>query len=624
MCGIAGVYQLNGKPVQTNLAQSMGALMNHRGPDNFSFIDWKNLGVSHNRLSLLDLSASSNQPFVRRNYVLSYNGEIYNYRKIRKWLEVEYNVEFQTTSDTEVLFYSLVHEGVAKTLKQIKGMFAFSFYDQVKNELWLARDRLGIKPLYYYQNSSGFYWSSEVKALAQTLKIRLDPIKTLFSINGIGEKSNEYTLFKGITPVKPGTFLKIKANYQTPQVSTYYDALNEFEPDVYQRLNSQKASEVVAEFDELLNRSIESMLVSDAPLGAFVSGGLDSSLISAIAKRKYREFKLFTANVTGKFSEYEDAKTLAAHLDTELFDYRFEPEQMLTDWAEVTYFYETPIVVHTNAIPFARVAQLTREKGVKAVLTGEGADELFLGYPRLLAERYNKFATAPMRLLKSFYGLLPGLAEYLFPKPDESTPNFINSLVQNFEQQQMKENLNKLDFLPPAARREQFLTIKMLGEHLVTLLHRNDRMGMMASIEARFPFLDEALVKFAINLPVKYKIGKSLKFHNYKHPFLIDKWIVRRAAEKYLPRELSAKRKIGFPMVGHKFVRIGDGFFKNGWVENNLSMTAKTRRFMLESQNPYMIAKLASVDIFGRIFGLGESIESVKKHVLENARLQVN
>lgn len=621
MCGIAGVYQLNGKMVRTDLVQSMGSLMNHRGPDNFSFIDWENFGVSHNRLSLLDLSASSNQPFVKQNYVLSYNGEIYNYREIKKSLEIEHNVEFQTTSDTEVLFYSLIHNGVSKTLKQIKGMFAFSFYDQRKNELWLVRDRLGIKPLYYYQDATGFYWSSEVKALAQTLELQPDPIRTLFSINGLGEKSNEYTLFKGVTPVKPGTFLRVKANCVAPEIFTYYNLPDEFEPEIYSELNSLKAGEVTAKFEELLSRSIESMLVSDAPLGAFVSGGLDSSLISAIANRKYEDFKLFTANVTGKYSEYEDARTLAAHLGRTLYDYKFEPERMLADWAEVTYFYETPIVVHTNAIPFSNVAKLAREKGVKAVLTGEGADELFLGYPRLLAERYNKYAAAPVRILKSFYKLIPGLDEYLFPKTEDSTPNFINSLVQNFEQQQIRQKLDKISFLTENARREQLLTIKMLGEHLVTLLHRNDRMGMMASIEARFPFLDEDLVKFAINLPVKYKIGKSLKIHNYKHPFLIDKWIVRRTAEKYLPRELSAKKKNGFPMIGHKFVRFNEGFFRNGWVEQNLSLSSRTQRYLLESQNPYFIAKLASVDIFGRIFGLRENKADVKKRILNYARM---
>jgi asparagine synthase (glutamine-hydrolysing) len=623
MCGIAGIFERNGNRVSLAAVETMGNLTAHRGPDNFSFLGIdQHVGLSHNRLSFLDLSPAANQPFRNENYALIYNGEIYNFREIRERLIKNYDIRFETTSDTEVLFYSLIYDGVHECLTQIRGMFAFAFYDKIKNEMWLARDRLGIKPLYYYQKGETFYWSSEIKALTQTLDLRPDPLRTLFAVNGIGETSNEYTLFNNVFPVKPGSYLKIQCGQCQPQEFFYYKILDDFQPERYRELEKKSPADVLAEFDLLMNQSVERMLVSDVPVGTFASGGLDSSLISAIANKNYPNLKLFTANVLGKFSEYEDAKTLSRHLGAELVDYKFEPEMMLRDWAEVTYFYECPIVIHTNAIPFSNIARLTRETGVKAVLTGEGADELFLGYPRLVAQRYDKFAKFPVNFIKSFYKFVPGLAEYLFPDRKQTAVEFANQLIRQFEAPSREAEMEgKFEFLPEAKRREQLLTVKMLGDHLVGLLHRNDRMGMMASIEARFPYLDEALVKFAINLPAKFKIGRSTRWHSYKHPFLMDKWVVRKTAEKYLPKQLAFKMKNGFPMLGHKFVRIKNGFFKNGWVAQNLSLNDKKQAFMLESQDPYFIAKLASVEIFGRIYGMGESLSQVQSHILRYAEI---
>ncbi len=623
MCGIAGIYEQNGHRVSLELVDIMGSRMVHRGPDNFSSLDFsENVGLSHNRLSLIDLSPAANQPFTNENYALVFNGEIYNFREIRERLTKTHDIQFKSTSDTEVLFYSLIYDGIESCLRELRGMFAFAFYNKFTDELWLARDRLGIKPLYYFHKGSSFYWSSEIKALAQTLDIKPDPVKTLFAINGIAEKSSKYTLFNDIFPVKPGSYLKIKRGCESPREFFYYKIIDDFEPERYRELEKQPSAVILTEFERLLCASIKSMLVADAPLGAFVSGGIDSSLISAIAHKSYPNLKLLTANVLGKFSEFEDAKALSKHLGLELHDYRFKPEQMLSDWADVTYFYECPIVVHTNAIPFSNVARLARDLNVKAVLTGEGADELFLGYPRLLTRRYDWLAALPVNFVKSFYKLAPKLEEYLFPNHKQTPIEFANHLIQHFESPLRDAEFgDKFDFLGTTQKHEQLLTIKMLGDKLLTLLHRNDRMGMMASIEARFPYLDEELVKFAINLPAKYKIGRSLRWHNYKHPFLIDKWTVRKTAEKYLPKNLVQKKKNGFPMSGHKFVRIKKGFFNNGWVMENLALSNKTQDFMLESQNPYFIAKLASVEIFGRIFGSGESVDEVKTHVMSNAEI---
>jgi len=621
MCGIAGVFQNNGGSVAVDLLKSTGCTMNHRGPDNFGWTVFDRIGMTHNRLSFLDLSEAANQPFENEDYILAYNGEIYNFQAIRKRLEDDYRVNFKTTSDTEVLFYSLIHDGVEACLKEINGMFAFAFYDKRKSEWWLARARMGIKPLYYIKQEGNFYWASEIKALVKSLNIPLDPVKSLFSIGGLGERSKEHTLFKNLYSVKPGAFLKVGSNGEISHAA-YYTALDDFDIEYYRELENQTPAQILSKFDELFVGSVERMLISDVPMGVFVSGGVDSSLIAAIARKSYPNIKLFTANVLGKFSEFEDAQTVSKHIGTELYDYKFEPEMILRDWAETTYFYESPIVVHTNAIPFARVARLARDMKVKAVLTGEGADELFLGYPKLLTRRYNNIALLPDSMLKRLYRLVPGLSEYLFPVANKNVVSFAANLAQKFESQRIDvEDEGKFDFLDKSRKAEQKMTIKMLNEHLVTLLHRNDRMGMMSSIEARFPFLDEALIKFAINLPSKYKIGRSRQFHNYKHPFLIDKWIVRKTAEKYLPKQIAYKKKFGFGMVGHKYIRVEEEFFKDGWLADSLDLDSKSIEFLIKTQDPYFIAKLASVEIFGRIFANGQTVETIKSHVLKHAKM---
>lgn len=621
MCGIAGVYNQPTGTASLEIAKAMGLVMVHRGPDNFGYLERERIAMAHDRLSLLDLSEAANQPFANERYMLCYNGEIYNFKTIREQLEREHNVEFKTTSDTEVLFQSLICYGVDETLSKINGMFAFAFYDGDLDRLFLARDRMGIKPLYYYFKSNALFWASETKAIAKALDLKPDPIRTLHATANNAEKSIEHSLFKGIFSVNPGCYVTVDAKSE-PRSITYYDVVDDFDKELYRDLDSRSPEQIVAVFDEMFTESVERMMVSDAPLGAFVSGGIDSSLISAVAAKCNADIKLFTANIIGKYSEFPDVEILSKHLDRPVFDYKFEPEMMLRDWVDVTYFYDCPIVIHINSIPFSNVARLARDTGVKAVLTGEGADELFLGYPRLLSRRYENLATLPVRAVRSLYGISPKLSSVLFSQNGHDPVSFVNRLVQGFELQQMKEKADEtLSFLGPKLQRDQYLTLNMIREHLVTLLHRNDRMGMMASIEARFPFLDEAIVKFAINLPTRFKIGRTLRFHNYKHPFLIDKWIVRKTAEKYLPKSLVNKKKNGFPMFGHKFTKVKQEFFANGWLEDSLGLKRQAQELLTRTQDPYLVAKLASVEIFGRLYSLGQTPEDVKGHVLKNVEL---
>lgn len=621
MCGIAGMFQRNGGDASLDTVKRIGLAMTHRGPDNFGFQLRGKVAFAHNRLSLLDLSEAANQPFSNERYTLVYNGEIYNFKANRARLEKEFGVEFRTTSDTEVLFYSLIHDGIDKCLETTKGMFAFAFYDNVAETLWLGRDRMGIKPLYYFEANGAIYWASEIKALVRSLGLLPDPIRTLFAANNMAEKSSEHTLFKGVKSLQPGSYLQIRAAGEPKEV-VYYDIVDDFEADYYDELDRKGSEQILQDFDGMFSGVVQQMLVSDAPVGAFVSGGIDSSLISAIASEQNADLKLFTANVVGKYSEFSDVQALSNHISRDVYEYRFEPEMMLRDWANVTYYYDCPIVIHVNSIPFSNVARLARDSGVKAVLTGEGADELFLGYPKLLTQRYDAIAALPKNAIESMYRLYPKLHSYLFGNSGTSPMAFLNQMVQGFGLQQLQQRADeKLAGLSERSKREQYMTIKMIREHLVTLLHRNDRMGMMSSIEARFPFLDEKIVRFAINLPSKYKIGRTSSFYNYKHPFLVDKWILRKTAEKYLPKRIFRKKKEGFPMYGHRFVRVTNAFFRDGWVAESLGLSKNSQAHLVETQDPYFVAKLASVEVFGRIYGLGHSAERVQQHIYRCARM---
>jgi len=606
MCGIAGMLLKEGQQVAEADLFSMAAALQHRGPDNTGVLVQDQCGFAHTRLSLLDLSSAGNQPMVLGDYTLVYNGEIYNFLGLRQTLEAQ-GIQFSSTSDTEVLLQSLIVNGVENTLKRIGGMFAFSFYDGKTQTLHLCRDRVGIKPLYWKQHDGSLYWASEVKALAKVVPLPLDPIQAYYTLSGNAEWHHETTLFEGLKSLAPGSYLVARAG-QEPRICTYYDLIDDFDEAYYRELDALTMEQAAVRLDGLMKASVKSMLISDAPMGTFLSGGIDSSLITALAVQSTRDLSLFTANVLGKHSEFADAQLVSQHVGMPLYDAKFEPADMLKYWAEVTWHYEAPVIRHTNAIPFSRVSRLARAKQVKAVLTGEGSDEMFMGYPKLLTRRYDRLLSLPLSAAKSVYNLFPPVRQYVVPSEDESIDGFMNLLAQGFERQRFREkSRTAMGFLPEKQFREQYMSVQMMKEGLVSLLHRNDRMGMLSSIEARFPFLDEEVIRFAVNLPVKFKIGRSRHFHNIKHPFLIDKAIVRKICEPLLPEAIVHKRKLGFPMHGHKDIQVAPGYFAGGYAESLLQMNGDIEDYLLRTQNPYFVAKLVSLDVFGRLYRDGRN-----------------
>jgi asparagine synthase (glutamine-hydrolysing) len=621
MCGISGFLNKNlPENKKQTLLKGLSELQAHRGPD-FSG-EWSNSKAHffHQRLALIDGNSRSNQPFFTDDFVLCFNGEIYNFLALKQHLPT---VNFTTTSDTEVLFQYLIHFGIEKTLRDIKGMFAFSFYDVKKKELFLVRDRFGIKPMFFVNNSEVFAFASQSRTLAKSLQIKPDSYKTIMSLNSTLEGSSSYSLFNEIVKVKAGTVLKITENFVISE-DYYYKLSDQVDANYHKELASKPKQEIVKEFDALLSKSVDEMLVSDFPMGSFVSGGIDSSLLTAMAKKTQPNIQLFTADIVGKHSEYSDAVALASHLDLKLHKTEFHPEDFLKHWITATEYNAGPIVYFTNGVPISRVANLARQNEVKAVICGEGSDELFLGYSKLMAARYKKALLYPQDILKKIYKIYPALNNYLFPSEASNLDSFNVRLANAYKSEMLYEKGAELfSFVSKKEQKYYLDSFEMMQKHLQALLYRNDRMGMISSIEVRFPFLHEDVVKFGLNLPLEYKTRWTTKLHNKKHPFITDKWIVREVAKRYLPQNLVAKKKNGLPIDGLNGVRFTKEFFKNGYVAQHLQLDDAALDYMLRNENPYFIGKLASVELFGLLYDFNESHQDIQQKIDKFSKMKV-
>lgn len=613
MCGIVGVHGTIQGAIRDSLELAAREIQ-HRGPDFTGLHVGQRFAVAHTRLSILDLSEAGNQPFADGRYALAYNGEIYNYQELRRELEGD-GLAVRGTSDTATLFAYLRRHGVERTLERIRGMFAFVWADTLEDSVWLCRDRFGIKPLYYSSQNGGLYFASEVKAIRKLLPIRPDPIRTLHALASAGEASAEYTVFESVYQVPPGGVVERKGD-GTPRIWRYHDVCQEVDEQEYRRLARASFADVCQEFRELLTASVKRMLMSDAPMGAFVSGGVDSSLIAAVANRNGAPVQLFTSDVQGRLSEVEDARVLGRSLPAPLREAPFAPDDLLKTLAWVTWHYECPVVTHSNAAPLALVAREARRAGVKAVLTGEGADELFLGYPKMAATLLKPYLRLPLTILERTYGLVPKLRDFILGTKGVTAVDFVHQMARGMEPNRVRlEAERAFSFLEVRERRWSVWSVEGVRIHLLTLLHRNDRMGMSGSIEARFPYLDERVVRFGLNLPRKHKMRWVLRLHDIKHPFLEDKAPVRAMAREHLPERLSAKRKQGFPIFGLQYVQTRPGAFEGGWVAQTLGLREHEIRDVCETADRYMVGKLLAVDVFGRLFGLGEDIASIERRL---------
>lgn len=611
MCGLFGIYYFD-QSTRPDPAQlkATATLLTHRGPDNQSYYASAGVGLAHTRLSLLDLQPRSNQPLwdASGRYCIVYNGEVYNYLPLRERLEAQ-GIHFRTSSDTEVLLYALITHG-RQAVGEFHGMYAFAFYDSAAHTLLLARDPFGIKPLYVLETPSAILFSSEIKGFRpwQTPEPAMDVIFSYAA--GLPMPTQPATFFAGVRSVRAGGYVTVapggKANY-----GTFFSLGDLYDEDQYDRLSSAKAESVIDEAEDLLTKSVRQHMIADAPVGAFCSGGIDSALILALAAQKHDNLAVFHADVVGPHSELRYAELLAKHLNLDLHVTKVTDADFIGKMTDVISHYEQPFTYHPNSVPFLAVSALVHHHKTKAVLTGEGADECLLGYshlplqPLLTAGRRALVASNRAISRTPFIG-----SRIALPNCDEAAT--VHSIPTALEIQLERETIAKR--LGAKSPKGTATTLEYLGYHLRTLLTRNDRLGMAAHIEARFPFLDLDFVRFSANVPYRYKIRKgTLLGSDFKHPLMGNKWVLRKVAERHLPRGLSARPKRGFPTNAYERMRIDPGFLRGSYIAEMFGLDGMRSRALWEATNVGTHLRFAHLEIWGRRCVLGESSEHVQE-----------
>lgn len=620
MCGIAGIYDFSDGRVDHARLEAMRLALQHRGPDGSESVVLGHAGLVHTRLSILDLSTAAHQPMwdKDRRGCVTYNGEIYNFRDIRRQLELE-GVSFRSTGDTEVLLMACLTFGVRKTLPLLNGMFAFAFWDDRTGELWLGRDRTGIKPLYYTQNNGQFLFASEIRALlAVTDRPKID-IPILINLIYGGTSTKPYTPFAGIYGLRTGHYLRLTRGKPDTTPHPYHLLTDDIDAGAYQEYRRMSGKDIAGQFYGLLEKSVEIHSISDAPVAALVSGGVDSAVIASYARQLSDKITFYHADVVGAQSELEPANAVARHLGSPLRVVQMRQEDYVRELVRTIYYHETPSAYHPNDVPFQMVANLAHQDGIKVFLTGEGADELFYGYGemawRYLEDRLlsTRLARLPLlgkmteRLRESLY--LTGRTGFI---EEISTRGLSHEIMKNAEE--------AYSFITDGVeRRAKIFSLSYMSTHLNSLLMRNDRMGMMHSLESRIPFLENEIIRFALNLPMKHLFPYHLHEFLRGNPLSQNKAVVRAVAGRLLPKAISRRRKQGFPVTPLDYLKPCPGFYRDGFLAATFGYSEAELLRTLKILKPEQQWNFFATEVFGRLFFMGETIPQLEERVNASA-----
>jgi asparagine synthase (glutamine-hydrolysing) len=568
MCGINGIAfsTRSKKIIDETVLRRMRDVVFHRGPDDGGIFVDENIGFGHRRLSIVDVSHGA-QPMFNEDgsKVIVYNGEVYNHADYRAELEAKGHV-YRTLCDTETILH-LYEEYGEKAVEKLRGMFAFAVWDRREKTLFIARDRLGVKPLYYVFDQQGnLFFGSEIKTLLEAgaikPEINYNALPDQFANHGT---SFDQTLFRNVKRLLPGHFLKWRDGEL--KIEKYWDAA--FEPKHFEKSDA----EFVEEWLELFEKSVRLRLMADVPLGMFLSGGIDSSAICAVMARMVdAPVKTFSVGFKEReANEFEYARIVAKAFKTEHHEITITPEQFFAELPNLVWHEDEPIGFIAS-VPLYFVSRLA-QKHVKVVLTGEGSDEILAGYGRYAktlqllqyGEKYESLAPAFLRqAVKSGVSNLPNSLNKKLSRTFLSRESDVENLFfDNFAvfPKIMQEKLFSEETKARIAEKNPYfhqnewiknsdaenLLDKLLYADTKTYLHellmKQDQMSMATSIESRVPFLDHKLVEYTAKLPERMKLrGRATK------------WILREAMKGVLPDEILTRSKMGFPVpVGNWF-----------------------------------------------------------------------
>ena len=575
MCGIlACIGSINNSVTPEQFSKAL-AMLSHRGPDDAGYDEFCGNKLGHTRLSIQDLSDVAHQPMYsdKHDVAVIFNGEIYNFKEIRSELEL-LGVTFNTHSDTEVLLKAYIKYGI-DCLSQFIGMFSIILMDNRPGSActYVIRDRLGIKPLYYLQKDGGFIFSSEVKSILSLAKRKFELNKrTVSSYLSFRYSILDETFFEGVECLKPGTYIRIDERG--------------FEEKVYWRLadyvaaNQEDKGEqyYLDRLDDLLKSSINYRMISDVPFGAYLSGGVDSSLVTALmSEESDQPIKTYTIGFSESgYNEFDYADVVAQQYQTKHKQIILSSDGYFDTLSTLIDYKDAPLSV-PNEVPLYLMSKELK-KDITVVLSGEGADEIFGGYGRIFrsvddyqnqrylcssnqaAGEYNKkyngqlFEKEVDHFFYNYSYTKPEIKSRLLSK-DFDWKSIDAQLIQKFT-----DSFNEIDS-------EDYLTKMMYAFetiHLQGLLYRVDTTTMAASVEARVPFVDHRLVEFSFSIPNKYKLkwnseldktlAKTKISDDISETHDTPKYILKKASEKYLPDEVLYRKKMGFPVPLDKWL----------------------------------------------------------------------
>lgn len=544
MCGIAGYIILSSHTQKFHL-ENANHLIHHRGPEHSGYYYSNKAGLTHARLCIIDLSPNAHQPMCINNHHIVYNGEVYNFQEIKKQLHTQIpSIKFFTQSDTEVILQSHIYLK-EKSLSLFNGMFAYAIYDDVNHTLFLARDRMGVKPLFYYYDSHIFAFASEIKALLSFpfihKKLNWRAIPYYFHLGYIPEP---FTAFENIYKFPAGHYAIVSSNGL--QLHPYWTIESQIQTHTY-----TQEQNVLDSIEELLYSSIQYRMISDVPYGVFLSGGVDSSIVTAIAQQINPHIQTF--NIAFKEKKYDEslyAQKVAQHLHTNHHEYLLSYDDVISLIPEIMSTYDEPYA-DSSALPTMLLSKMCRTQ-IKMALSGDGGDELFWGYGTYKwAKRLHSFPfqylKKPLAYLFQFGNSRTKRVSLLLQSPLYHHNLFSHIFSQEqylFSERELSQYLSLrpdaliFDFQPTARMLNpvEFQALFDLKYYLKDdLLVKVDRASMKYALEVREPLLDYRLVSYVLN------IHPSLKMKNHT-----PKYLLKKILYQYLPKELVDRPKWGF------------------------------------------------------------------------------
>ncbi|MDN5217511.1 asparagine synthase (glutamine-hydrolyzing) [Fulvivirgaceae bacterium BMA12] len=594
MCGISGIYNWESEnQVDRNVLVEMTNTLYHRGPDDSAFYIHKNLGFGFRRLSIIDL-INGKQPFFSpdRSVILICNGEIFNYKELRKELIAKGHV-FTSDCDVEVILYLYLEYGVG-LLNKLNGQFAFALFDANKQELFLARDHFGICPLFYSVSENAFLFGSEIKAILKypyiTKNVDLTGLDQVFSFPA---NVCPTTLFEGIKSLKPGHYAVVK-NKQV-RIEEYWDL--EY-PDKSQPTSTKPETYYVEQLEELLLQSVKYRLNADVPVGFYLSGGLDSSVIGSLIRHvqgeSSRSFSIcFPEKEDQGINERKFQRIMSGYLKSEHKEIEFNWLEIDKKLNDVIYFSEAPLKETYNVCSLALSDRVRQEK-VKVILSGEGADELFGGYAGYKFD-YQRSNTPTDKDLDHL--LEDQIRQNLWGDPDftyERNEYDFKDTKTSLYSNRLNELYESFDCLKQPAidhskikgrhifHQRSYVDFKLrLAGHLIA--DHGDRMTLANHVEGRYPFLDVNLVEFVKHLPTDMKLNG-----------MIEKYILKQLAYKYVPEEIISREKFGFVAPGSSQLLKSN----SEWVNDIMSYERIKRQGYFNPDNIERLKKLYRRDDF--------------------------